>query len=374
MHTIRRCIIGLTLAVGFALRLFAADSPILEDVIREHANRPVEKKAVVGLVVGVIDGDKTYTACVGRQSKDGPAPDEKTVFEIGSITKVFTGQLLADAVIRGEVNLDQPVAELLGKDVVVPKFDGRPIRLVDLATQTSGLPRLPDNLNVLANPLNPYADYKVDDLLKFLAEHKLRRSPGDEFEYSNLGMGLLGTALAKHSGKTYEALAIERICKPLGMDDTTITLSGDQKKRMAAGFNALGIPIPPWDIPALAGAGALRSTLHDMLTFARANLSPETTELAQAIKLAHKSKFTIRAATEKVSQSAEIGLGWQITIDRGGTILWHNGMTGGYASYMALVPSQHWGVVVIGNTACDEIDKVGEGLLINMLQGKLPRK
>jgi CubicO group peptidase (beta-lactamase class C family) len=371
---IRNCIAALVVVLGFAPRLFAADSAILEDVVRDHAKRPVDKKAVFGLVVGVIDGDKTYTACVGRCSKDGPAPDEKTVFEIGSITKVFTGQLLADAVVRGEVKLDQPVSELLGKNAVVPKFDERPIRLVDLATQTSGLPRLPSNLDVLANPLNPYADYKVDDLLKFLAEYKLKRSPGEEYEYSNLGMGLLGTALAKHAGKTYEELTIERICKPLGMSDTTITLTDDQKSRMATGANALGLPIPPWDIPALAGAGALRSTLHDMLIFARANLAPEKTPLAKSIELAHKSRFTIRAATEKIPHSGEIGLGWQITVEPGGTIIWHNGMTGGYASYMALVPSKQWGVVVLGNTAADEIDKVGEGLLIKMLQGKLPRK
>jgi CubicO group peptidase (beta-lactamase class C family) len=370
----RNCIAWLVVILGSAPRLFAADPAILEDVVREHANRPVEKKAVFGLVVGVIDGDKTYTACVGRKSKDGPAPDEKTVFEIGSITKVFTGQLLADAVVRGEVMLDQPVAELLGKDAVVPKFEERPIRLEDLATQTSGLPRLPSNLNWLANPLNPYADYKPDDLLKFLAEYKLERSPGAEFEYSNLGMGLLGAALAKHAGKTYEELTIERICKPLGMSDTTITLSDDQKSRMATGANALGLPLPPWDIPALAGAGALRSTLHDMLIFARANLAPEKTTLAKPIELAHKSRFTIRAATEKIPHSGEIGLGWQITVEPSGTIIWHNGMTGGYASYMALVPKKRWGVVVLGNTATDAIDKVGEGLLINMLQGKLPRR
>lgn len=371
---VHRAIAGAIVILGLAVRLFAADTAILEDVIREHVNRPIEKKAVFGLVVGVIDGDKTCTICVGRKSKEGPAPDENTVFEIGSITKVFTGQLLADAVIRGEVRLEQPVAELLGKDAVVPMFDERPIRLVDLATQTSGLPRLPSNLNVLANPLNPYADYKFDDLLKFLADHKLKRSPGAEFEYSNLGMGLLGAALAKHAGKSYEELTIERICKPLGMNDTTITLSDDQKSRMAAGSNALGLKIPPWDIPGLAGAGALRSTLHDMLLFARANLAPEKTPLAKSIELAHKSSFTIRPATEKVPQSGEIGLAWQITVDRGGTIIWHNGMTGGYASYMALVPSKQWGVVVIGNTATGEIDKVGEGLLVEMLQGKLPRK
>jgi serine-type D-Ala-D-Ala carboxypeptidase/endopeptidase len=224
------------------------------------------------------------------------------------------------------------------------------------------------------NPFNPYASYEIDDLMKFLKEHKLRRAPGKEYEYSNVGLGLLGTALAKRAGKTYEELIIERIAGPLKMNDTTITLSDDQKSRSASGASALGLPAIMWDFPALAGCGAIRSTLDDMLIFLRANLSPEKTPLAKAIALSHKPRFTIRAATDDVPESLEIGLGWHITTHKGKKIVWHNGMTGGFASILLAVPEKQWGVVVLGNTASPEIDKLANGLLLEMLQGKLPAK
>ena len=154
------------------------------------------------------------------------------------------------------MKLDQPVAELLGPNAKVPKFKQREIQLIDLATHTSGLPRLPDNMGLLINPLNPYAGYTTDDLDAFLADFKLKREPGSKYNYSNLGMGTLGYALAKRSGKSYNELIEEKICQPLGMHDTTITLSEDQQARLASGIMPFGLPASNWDIPALPGCGA----------------------------------------------------------------------------------------------------------------------
>src|SRR6185295_9089750 len=187
---IHRTVGAVVLALCFAARLLAAEPSTLEDLIRRRAEALVHESHGFGLAVGVVDEDKTYTVCVGNRSTHGPAVDERTLFEIGSVTKTFTGLLLADAVVRGEVKLAQPVEELLAPTIVVPRFEERPIRLVDLATQTSGLPRMPANLFPW-NPFNPYAYYQVDDLRKFLADYKLARSPGKGYEYSNLGMGLL---------------------------------------------------------------------------------------------------------------------------------------------------------------------------------------
>src|SRR5262245_14720384 len=194
----------LFVAVCFSVaRARAAEGLAVDEALRQRVETLVGKSLVFGVALGVIDGDNTHTVYAGHSSFGGPKPGERTVFEIGSVTKTFTGLLLADAVVRSQVKLDQPVAELLGPRAVLPNFQQHPIRLIDLATQTSGLPRMPTNIGWLINPLNPYASYSVEDLDEFLASYKLKREPGKEFAYSNLGMGLLGHALAKHSGKTY---------------------------------------------------------------------------------------------------------------------------------------------------------------------------
>ncbi len=318
-----RFIVAVVVTLIIAIRSPADEPKTLEDLIRRRAETFVGKSLFLGIAVGVVDGDKVHAVCVGHRSVGGPATDDKTLFEIGSVTKTFTGILLGDAVNRGEVKLEQPVSELLGPDAKVPQFEGNPIRLVDLATQTSGLPRLPTNMGLLVNPLNPYANYQADDLINFLAGYKLRRAPGEEYEYSNLGMGLLGYALAKRAGKSYEELLKQRICDPLGMSDTVITLSDDQQSRLATG-TILGVPTMNWDVPALAGCGAVRSTLHDMLIYLRANLAPDAKPLAKAIALSHEPRFTIEKSDAETPVKREIGLAWCIATRGKNVIIWHN--------------------------------------------------
>ena len=194
-----------------------------------------------------------------------------TIFEIGSATKVFTSLLLADMVQRGEVALNDPVAKFLPAGVSVPERNGRQITLVDLATHTSGLPRLPANLNP-KDPNNPYADYTPEQLYQFLSSYQLPRDIGAQYEYSNLGGGLLGFALARRAGMSYEALVKSRICDPLGMKDTGITLTPEMKARFAVGHDQGLARVENWDLPTLAGAGALRSTANDLLAFVSANI------------------------------------------------------------------------------------------------------
>jgi serine-type D-Ala-D-Ala carboxypeptidase/endopeptidase len=349
----------------------AAEPPTLETVVRQRAKALVGKSLVFGVAIGIIDGDKTYTIYAGQRAFGDPAPDERTLFELGSVTKTFTGILLADAILRDEVKLEQPVVQLLGADAVVPKFGDDEIRLVDLATQTSGLPRLPTNLGSFVNPLNPYASYTTDDLDKFLRDYKLVHKPGTEFWYSNLGVGLLGHALAKYAGKSYEELLQQRITGPLGMTDTVITLSDDQQSRLAKGNLSFGLPAMNWDVPSLPGCGAIRSTLHDMLIYLRANMSPDDTQLGKAITLSHEPRFTIHKPAGKFHDKSEIGLTWLITTESDTKVVWHNGMTGGYASYVAMVPEKRWGFVVLGNQATSEIDEFANNLLKDYLTNTL---
>ena len=220
----------------------------------------------VGIVVGVRRGGETTIVGRGRVADDRTrAPDERTIFEIGSITKVFTATLLADMAREGLVALDDPVQRHLPDGVVIP-VRGRPITLADLATHTSGFPRLPEGLlrRALRDGANPYASFTVDDLQAAIPVTKPRREPGRKIKYSNYGVGLLGHVLALRAGTTYEELVAGRITGPLRMTDTSIAVPDDKLDRFAEGHSRRGKPVSNWDLPALAGAGALRSTVSDL--------------------------------------------------------------------------------------------------------------
>jgi CubicO group peptidase (beta-lactamase class C family) len=314
----------------------------------------IEAGFSTGLVVGLLENGKTRVFAAGKSDGPGGRPlDGATVFEIGSITKAFTGILLAEMVGRGEVGLDQPLADVLPKSFHVPSRGDTVITLLDLATHRSGLPRLPSNMTE-TTPMNPYADYTGDMLGAFLDAYQLTWPPGIRYEYSNLGMGLLGYALALKAYKPYEALVVERVLKPLQMDDTRITLTPGMKERLAAGHNDSGAVVPNWDFQALAGAGALRSTANDMLRFLAANLDSNATPLNIAIRLSHEPR------RQTLSATGQIGLAWHLFA--GSQIVMHNGGTGGYRSFVGFNPFRRVGVVVLSNSTGD-VDDIGFHLL-----------
>jgi D-alanyl-D-alanine-carboxypeptidase/D-alanyl-D-alanine-endopeptidase len=185
----------------------------------------------LGIVVGVVDHGKTAVYKAGATGNAVPL-DERTVFEIGSVTKTFTGTILASMVRDGSVRLDDPVAKYLPESVHVPRRNGKVITLLNLATQHSGLPRVPSNLDV-GSP-DPYATYTTQKLYAFLNGYKLTRDPGESFEYSNLGVGLLGVALANRAHTSYEDLLRQRVLGPLGMDHTFVSAPGMRQTLVAA--------------------------------------------------------------------------------------------------------------------------------------------
>jgi serine-type D-Ala-D-Ala carboxypeptidase/endopeptidase len=295
-------------------------------------------------VIGLIEGGRTRIIPAVKVGAGGPtAADGDTIFEIGSITKVFTASVLADMVEKGEVSLDDPVAKYLPPTVRMPNRGGKEITLLDLATQTSGLPRLPSNL-APKDGANPYADYTVQNLYDFLSGYALTRDIGAQYEYSNLGVGLLGHLLALRAKTDYETLVTTRILKPLGMNDTHIVLPSASRARLTPGHDRAGTPVANWDLPTLAGAGALRSTVNDMLRFAAANLE-ETGPLAKAFKSSH----TVRRPTTLAETS--IGLAWHVRRTSEGEIVWHNGGTGGYHSFLGLDQKAKTAVVMLHSSA-----------------------
>ena len=320
------------------------------------ANRIDEQKRSVGIVVGVVEPGGRRVVAHGQLATDNPTEvGGDTVFEIGSITKAFTAILLADLAGEGAVELEMPVQRLLGPDVTVPTRSGAEITLLHLATHSSGLPRLPSNMRP-GNAANPYADYTVAQLNEFLASYELERDIGETVEYSNLGAGLLGHALALNQGTDYETLVSERLLEPLGMSDTSINLSPSQQERLAVGHSVQLRPVANWDLPTLAGAGALRSTVNDMLTFVEANLGLRESALQEAMADSHQSRRDFQAPAMR------IGLGWVIRSGHGRELHWHNGGTGGYRSFLGFDLESQTGVVVLSNSG-DSVDDLGFHLL-----------
>ncbi len=323
---------------GYAIDLKAQVDPFARPL--------VDNGVAVGLVVGIFKGGETQILPYGETRKGtGDAPDGETIYEIGSVSKAFTGVLLADMVATGDVKLDDPLQKFV--KLPVPVQGETPITLEHLATHTSGLPTLPDNFRP-ADPGNPYVDYTAQQMGAFLAGHQLRRGPG-EYEYSNFGMGMLGYLLARQQRMNYEQLLIARIAKPAGMVDTCITLNKAQRERLAPPYDGELRPAKNWILPTLAGAGGIRSTANDMLKFIAANLSDEDTQLARSMRQSHEKRYTIPGGA--------IGLGWHIYADN--MTRWHNGGTGGYSSWVSVVPEFDAGVVVLANTHTDKITELG---------------
>jgi D-alanyl-D-alanine-carboxypeptidase/D-alanyl-D-alanine-endopeptidase len=245
---------------------------------------------------------------------------------------------------RGEAKLNDPAAAYLPPGVTMPERDGKQITLVELATHTSGLPRIPWNMTP-KDPGNPYADYSMDQLYQFLSTYQLTRDPGASWEYSNLGFGLLGDLLAHRAGEDYETLLKTRVLAPLRMRETTIALTPDEAQRLAVGHDAHLQKTENWDIPTLAGAGALRSTANDMLTFLSANLGYRDTPLKGALR----SMLQVDAPTSIPDDRQ--ALGWDVRLFKDAKIVWHNGGTGGYRTFMGFDRKTRTGVVVLTNTA-----------------------
>jgi len=315
----------------------------------------------IGVVVGAVDAEGRRVVAHGALAEGDPRPlDGDTVFEIGSITKVFTRLVLADMAERGEVALDDPVAKHLPAGVSVPERGGKQITLIDLATHRSGLPRWPDDIAPAElSPKdwsNPYADYTVEQLNAFLAGHRLRRGIGTAHAYSNLGMGLLGRALTHRAGLDFETLVRERITEPLGMANTVIALSPDQKARFAIGHDQARRPVTAWQMPTFAGAGALHSTADDLLALLAAELGFIETPL--------KSAMAAQLEPRRPSDGDYIQtLGWRIDPEPAGEIVWHGGATGGFRCFALFDAARRAGVVMLTNSASERNDDIPFHLL-----------
>ena len=305
--------------------------PVLgNDEIREILVKRIDQqKQAVGIVVGVIEPTGRRVVAYGNLANGDPRTlDGDTIFEIGSITKVFTSLLLADMVNRKEVALDDPAAKYLPEHVRMPERSGKSITLLDLSTHSSGLPRRSQQPEGPAI-LTPTTAWTI--CTSSFPAMSCRATPVPNSNIQTWAAGLLGHLLACRAGTDYESLIGTRITRPLGMPDTGITLSSSMKQRMATGHNAMLAPVANWDFPTLAGAGALRSSANDMLTFLEAFLGYKETPLAPAMK-----------AMLEVRRPAGHGKDRFGVVSSRGEIAWHDGGTGGFRSFVGYDPKARY--------------------------------
>lgn len=315
-----------------------------DEAIRDILRRRIDtEKRATGMAVGIIEPGHRRVIVYGKQDVgEARAIAGDTLFEIGSVTKVFTALLLADMAHRRELGFDDPVDRHLPHGFRTPKRNGRAITLADLATHTSGLPYFPFSLVATPNPLEALARFTASDLRIWLAHLTLTRDPGAQWEYSNVGYGLLGLALANRAGTTYDALLRRRVIDPLKLKNTTLHPAGDATRRLAVGHDAQLAPVAPLDLGIFAPAGALRSTAEDLLSFLGAMLPGSKSPLAAPARLL----LSIRRPAPTVG--GEQALGWDVATGADPFIA-KDGVTAGQAASIVLDETRHTGVVVLSN-------------------------
>jgi len=348
------------LAIFAAIPLYADTTPEQANSLDPLVQPYIDSQIVDAISIGVVQGDKQWTRHYGQLSKSQEKkPDDSTIYEIGSISKVFTGILLADAVSTDRVRLDQSIGELLPVLQTNNKELGETILLRHLTTHVSGLPRMPINFQP-ADPANPYADYDRDRMIDFLSAIKPRRKPGEKSQYSNLAVGLLGELLSIEAKLSYEELLKKNLTGPLKMVQTSLSLSPEQRSHLAPPHDADRTIVKNWDLNAFAGAGGIRSNTTDMLRFIKAQLHPSDDRIGKAIELAWQEHLP------SLKGAFAMGLGWHIARD--GNTRWHNGQTGGYHSMMLIDRRSDTGVILLCNTATGEVDALAKSIL-RLLEG-----
>jgi D-alanyl-D-alanine-carboxypeptidase/D-alanyl-D-alanine-endopeptidase len=333
-----------------------SDLPSDTDIQRMVDDRVVTYHDSVGLIVGVIEpaGRRLFARGPAQVGNDD-AVDGDTIFEVGSVSKVFTALALADEAHRGELSLNDPAVKYLPPGTTLPQRGPKPISLLDLGTHMSGLPNMPPNVAV-TDFNNPNADMTPDQFLKSVAAYELIRDVGAGYQYSNAGYQLLGLAVANAAHTDFETLLKSRIFGPLKMDNTRIATSLDEKDRLSAGYDSHLQPIPHERMPTLLGAGGMRSTANDLLDFLAANIgltsSPLAPAMADMVKMQRPTQYLeLKAA-----------LGWHVATLHGVEMVWENGQTAGYRAFIGFVPKTRAGVVVLSNSA-NTIDDIGVHIL-----------
>jgi serine-type D-Ala-D-Ala carboxypeptidase/endopeptidase len=324
------------------------------DAVLALLHERIRQKKSIAIIVGLTDQNGARFIPAGETRNPARQEvDDQTLFELGSLTKLFTAAALVAAIARGVVALDDPLSKFLP----LPPDGIGDRTLKELVTHTSGLPRLPSGFswwsNLLLHPRNPYGNYSQRDLETYLVTLKRQSFPRGAFLYSNLGAGILARVLAAREKTDYAGLIAQQVTKPLGMSRTYMQIPPHEQAFVAQPYTASLRPTPVWTMASLAGAGGLLSSMHDMLLFASAALA--ATPPLQASMLQPLAKAG--------APGREVSLGWMLRTSDAYRVAWHNGGTGGSRSFLGLDLDNHRAVMVLSNTA-NSVDQLGVRLLL----------
>lgn len=333
------------------------------DDVRSTLNAYVAAHPYAALALATIDNGNVRTYLVSGSK--AASIDERTRFQIGSVTKTFTGTLLAQMALANEVSLNDPIAKYLPPGVNAPYFESKPVTLLALAEQNSGFPRLPANFDPYS--VNPYAGYTLPMLYDAVSHLQLTRAPGTQYEYSNFGVTLLGQLLANRAREPYAQLVTQRILQPLRMNDTVVTGTPASRKLMIQGYTADGAPQQPWDFGTLGAAGSIESDLHDMILYLQANMNAPAGVLGKAMAFAQQPRFPY--AYNGVVQTALI---WNVNTAT--KIAWHNGETGGYHALVIFNHDAKQGAVLLANVGDMNLDSIGVHALLPAVPASSPSR
>lgn len=326
------------------------------DSIKAIIKREVTNKRSKSIIVGIVDANGRQIVAEGYKSdQNHTLPDGNTIYEIGSITKVFTSLVLADMSIKHQLNLTDPISKFLPKTVKTPVRNGKEISLLSLSTHRSGMPRFPYNVDP-KNLEQPYADYTVDKLYEYVSHFEPPFDIDTKWRYSNVAYGLLGNILTLKAKKDFETLITEEICKPLNLNNTVISLTAKQKSNLATGHAETGTAVGLTDLGAIGPGGSIRSTANDLLTFAEANLGLIKTNLSPAIELTHVLQ------AKKDGNDTYTTMGWTLVSDDGKNLLFKDGGMPGYCTFLGIDKKNRIGVVVLSNSN-NSVSDIGRHIL-----------
>jgi CubicO group peptidase (beta-lactamase class C family) len=297
--------------------------------------------STAGVSVGVFKDNQTFYYGYGETKKGNNAiPNSETIYEIGSITKTFTALLMMDYLQSNSLSINNPINNFLPYDVPLLARSNVPIRVRHLLNHTSGLPRLPEDFEAGMDINNPYKHYDSTKVYNFLKNYRLMVEPGEVWEYSNLGMGLVGLILERKTHMSYEDLLKVKICTPLGLSKTKITLNSNDSLNYAVGYDAYGTQVPYWDdMNAFKGAGAIRSNAKDMIAYGKNILNYETSLLKTPIDSCLKVTYD--------NGSTKMASGWIYQTINGNDIVIHDGGTAGFNSYIVICKSKNVVLVIL---------------------------
>ncbi len=364
--------IGVALAICLAVvgdaRAWAKHEPfdglLDRGTVASYLQALIDDGSYTGIIVGIVSPAGRQTFGFGTTKRTGgQQPSGDTLYPLASITKTFTGALLADFVRRGRVRLNDPIIKYLPRGVIATNSPLARVTLLDLATHTSGLPRMPDNAasRGRGRGKRPYSEAQ---LYEFLSHYRPVRPPGTAFEYSNVGIGLLGHILELAGGTPYETMVVRRICRPLGMNSTRVTPTSSMQERMAQGYDVRSNPVAPKAFGVEQSSGGLYSTADDMIKYLAANLGFSSAGIERALLDAQQPRRKVPG-----KKSAFMGLTWQIRRLRGREIVSKNGGIAGFQSFIAFSRADRVGVIALanGNSGNRTLDAAASELFLRVL-------